>query len=339
MNAASSSSGLAGAVDSIAETGRQSVERAGALASDGYQAAAQGLNDAGQSAASVFATDYVPDPANSGSGSSSSLFGLFGSLNTVFARIAFVFLLLVGFYFLGSLGVAFLGWYTRPDRSPMLIPGMLNGVSAVDITQDPAKTSAILVSRSNNESTGAEFSWSVWLNLNPQLPTDANKNPFSCIFTKGSGAFDPDTGVNSSNGPGLYVRTDPTGACELGVAMDTTTRNVPDWIRVPNMPLEKWVHVLIRLENMQLQVYVNSSVVASHTLSAVPRQNFYDLHVCPNKGFAGSLSNLRYYDHAISVIRMRALLASGPNTAPSTVAVDASKASGTYTYLSDAWYA
>lgn len=337
--------GARSAASVLADSASEGAASISAAAND----AVGSVSDAAAAAASSTSSALSSSPSSSSSsfwGTSSSWWpasaeegGLFGSLNTVFARMAFVFLLLVGFYLLGNLGVAVLGWYTRPDKNPVLVSGMLNGASAVDITQNPAETSAILVSRSNNATTGAEFSWSLWLFLNPPLPKSATEEAaFSTIFTKGSGTFDPKTGVNSSNGPGMYVRSDASGACELGVAMDTTSRSVPDWIRVPNMPLQKWVHVLVRLENMQLQVYVNAAVAASHTLSAVPRQNYYDVHVCPNGGFSGSLSTLRYFDHAVSALRMRTLLAAGPSTAPTTATTDASKAGGNYTYLSDFWY-
>jgi hypothetical protein len=313
---------------------------ASAMASEGLQSAARGLGDAARSA--VDASSSLADSASASASSAFAVGSMFGSLNTVFARLAFLFLLLIAFYLLGSAGVALLGWWTRPDRNPVLISGRLSGRSEVTISQDPKKTSAVLVSRSNDGSSGAEFSWAVWLFLDPPaVDAGGGRDPaaYGTVFVKGSGAPDAKTQVNSSNGPGMYVRTDAaTGATELGVAMDTMANAVPDWIRVPNMPLRKWVHVVVRLKNMRLQVYVNAAVAASHTLSAFARQNYYAVHVCPNLGFPGELADLRYFDHAVSALRLRALLSTGPNTAASTAATDASKAGGSYTYLSDHWY-
>lgn len=329
----------------MSKPGAAAAAEAGvAAASEGLQSAARGLGDAARSA--VDASSSLADSASAAATSATTTGSMFGSLNTVFARLAFLFLLLIGFYLLGSGGVALLGWWTRPDRNPVLVSGRLSGRSDVTISQDPKKTSAVLVSRSNDASTGAEFSWAVWLFLDPPA-ADGTKSAgggrdpsaFWTVFVKGSGEPDAKTSVNSSNGPGMYVRTDAaTGATELGVAMDTMARAVPDWIRVPNMPLRKWVHVVVRLKNMRLQVYVNAAVAASHTLSAFARQNYYAVHVCPNGGFPGELADLRYFDHAVSALRMRALLATGPNTDASTAATDASKAGGSYTYLSDHWY-
>ena len=276
-------------------------------------------------ASALFASVDAASPAN-----------LFGSMNSLFARFAFVLLLVVVFFVLGNLAVAFLGWYTTPTASPYIVRGLLSGSSALVVTQDPAKTSSILVSRSTDQASGAEFSWSVWLNLNP--PADAD-TPYHAIFIKGQGNFDGATGVSNSNGPGMYTRYTTDGACELMVAMDTASNAAPDHIVLPNMPREKWVHVLVRLQNTQVQVYVNASIAANHTLAAAPRQNWYDIHVCPNKGFTGHLSDLRYFDRALSIFQIRNLLWSGPSTAPSTAATSATLAGGNHSYLSNLWYA
>lgn len=332
----SSASPLAAALnaagESVADLGQRAATGAASAAAAAEAAAESAVSGTAGSSSSFFSSWF----GGSGGGDGSSVFG---SLNTVFARVAFVFLLVICMYLLGSFGVALIGLQTRPSRNPILIKGLLPGGSSVDISQDPKKTSAILVQRSNNADGGAEFSWAVWLFIDPnQDKSSAGK--YSPIFIKGSGDWTGSSGTNSSNGPGMYVRTDGAkGTTELMVAMDTTARAVADEVKVQNLPIQKWVHVVLQLKNTQLQVYVNATLAATHTLVAAPRQNYYTIHVCPNGGFGGALSDLRYFDHAIDVLQMRSLLASGPNTAPSTATADASKAGGTYTYLSELWYA
>lgn len=333
-SSSSSASPLAAALGAAGESVAEIGQRATANVTAAAEAATGSSSSSSSGSGGFFSSWFGPSSSSSEDGS------VFGSLNTVFARVAFVFLLVICFYLLGSFGVAVIGLQTRPTRSPILIKGLLPGGSAVNISQDPKKTSAILVQRSNNESGGAEFTWAVWLFVDPNQSKSNAANTYSAIFVKGSGDWNATTGTNSSNGPGMYVRTSATtGATELLVAMDTTARAVADEVKVANLPIQKWVHVVVLLQNTQLQVYINAALAATHTLAAAPRQNFYNLMVCPNGGFGGSLSDLRYFDHAIDVLQMRSLLSSGPNTAPSTAVADASKAGGTYTYLSDLWYA
>jgi hypothetical protein len=70
-------------------------------------------------------------------------------------------------------------------------------------------------------------------------------------------------------------------------------------------------------------------------MSYAPKQNYYDITVCG--GFNGSLSNLRYYDHALNVFDINNIIMFGPNTIPSKLASN-SGGSGNYAYLSSQWY-
>jgi hypothetical protein len=67
----------------------------------------------------------------------------------------------------------------------------------------------------------------------------------------------------------------------------------------------------------------------------VPKQNYDDVHVGKNGGFNGSLSNLRYYDYALSAFDINALVNYGPNLTPSSL--DA-KPNNVYDYLGLGWY-
>ena len=73
-------------------------------------------------------------------------------------------------------------------------------------------------------------------------------------------------------------------------------------------------------------------------MNFVPKQNYYNVNVCPNGGFGGSLSNLRYYDHALDVMALNNIIIAGPSTASSNLSSDAKAVSGNYSYLSGLWY-
>ena len=40
---------------------------------------------------------------------------------------------------------------------------MINGNENITISQDPQKSNSVTILRSNNEDSGMEFTWSVWL--------------------------------------------------------------------------------------------------------------------------------------------------------------------------------
>ena len=83
-------------------------------------------------------------------------------------------------------------------------------------------------------------------------------------------------------------------------------------IVVQDIPLNKWVSVIIRCDNKSLDVYINGTVVKRRVLSGVPRQNHDDVDIGAN-GFDGYVSNLWYFDHALGQTKYRIIVEEGPN--------------------------
>ena len=271
--------------------------------------------------------------------------GNFLDLNGIFAKIAFLIFVLFGFMFLTRIGISLIGYFTLPSQNPYVIKGMLSGSSAVDISQDPSDPKSVPITRSNDANKGAEFTWSVWLFANQPAPSSPGIVAYKPIFVKGEGEFDPATGINVCNGPGMYLTTDSTtGVSTVRICMDTINKHdpnataSPDVIDIPNIPQQKWVHIAIRLQNTLLDTYVNGVIATRTTLSAAPKQNYYDVHVCPNGGFSGSISDLRYFNHAQSVFGINSIVMYGPNTKTSATTTDAKAVGGNYSYLSNKWY-
>jgi hypothetical protein len=256
----------------------------------------------------------------------------FLDMNGMFAKIAFLILILFVFLALLRLGISLVGYFTLPSQSPYVVKGILNGNSNIDVSQNPEVPGSILISRSNDANKGAEFTWSVWLFINqPDVP-DSKMCP---IFVKGEGEYQTD-GINTCNGPGMYVTTNG-GIGKVRIVMDTVI-NKADFVDIPNIPQQKWVHIAVRLQNTLLDTYVNGVISARTTLSSAPKQNYYDIHICPNGGFSGSLSDLRYFDHALSVFGINNIVMFGPTTTTSALTTDAKAVGGNYSYLSSLWY-
>ena len=257
----------------------------------------------------------------------------FSYSNTIIAKVAFLILVVIVFMFLMNLGISLIGYFTSPNSNPYLIKGQIDGTSAVTIQQDPKNSASSLILRSNNQSKGLEFTWSVWLFIN-DLATDATK--YQHIFNKGD--LPPNTGSNVSlvnNAPGLYLGPATNNLHIIMNGSDADTQN--NVIDISNIPLKKWVHVAIRMQNTIMDVYVNGTISSRLVMTTVPKQNYNDVYVCQNGGFSGKLSNLRYYSSALNVFDINSIVAYGPNTATSNLTSDQS-ALGNYSYLSNLWY-
>lgn len=254
----------------------------------------------------------------------------FLTANTIIAKFAFILLVLVVFLILFNLGVSIVGYFSEPSPDPYIINGMIDGNMSKVIPQDPKQTNAIPIYRSNDQSKGMEFTWSSWLYLS-DLGKDAGK--YQHVFSKGDGNIDSNTNLSTvNNGPGLYISPMDN---KLHIIMNTVSSTDPNTtIDIDNIPIQKWFHVALRLQNTVLDVYVNGVVVNRLLLNNTPKQNYGNVYVCQNGGFSGKLSNLRYYSRALNVFEINNIVSSGPNM---KVASD-TKPIGGFDYLSTQWY-
>jgi hypothetical protein len=279
--------------------------------------------------------------------------------NSIIAKIGFILLVLIVFFFALRVCMMIMSFFLSPSSSPYLVNGMVPGNTKAIISQNPQTTDAVNILRSNNEDTGVEFSWSVWLLVQPSTSVTDESKTFQNIFTKGDGFFGDSTtnqkGLSMvDNGPGLYLLNDVSGNTKLGtmklVAIMDVHNPSPTQYSVENMytinspfvcasniPIGKWFHVVLRLENTLLDLYVNGVLSARTILQDVPKQNYGDVTVCGNGGFSGQLSNLRYYNYALNVFQIGSISWWGPNTNASSIG-NALQANNGYTYLSSAWY-
>jgi len=82
---------------------------------------------------------------------------------------------------------------------------------------------------------------------------------------------------------------------------------------VPNMPLQRWIHVGVSLSNRTLDVYINGKLGRSGILQGMPKPNKGDLYVTKYGGFDGYLSCLKVYDKAIGADKMFEIYQNGPD--------------------------
>jgi len=272
--------------------------------------------------------------------------------NSIIAKFVFVILTLIVFMFLLNLGISLIGYFTQSSSSPYIVPGMLPGNSNLVIPQDPALSNGVNILRSNNQSTGLEYTWSTWLNItgfqNPSSMAGSPSTIYNNIFNKG-GAFYNGSGLAKyGNSPGVYISKDSSNNMNLHIYTDTATYDSPDSSSNPlgtativtGIPVNKWFHVAIRMQNKVMDVYVNGVVSARTILPSVPIQNYYNINVGTNGGFTGNISNLQYYNYALTSFSINNIVMGGPNltTSPLSPSGGTSNQGQSAYYLSNLWY-
>ena len=227
--------------------------------------------------------------------------------SSVVAKFIFLILALLIFFILLRIIVSIIAWALKPSTSPHIINGMINANQMLIIQQDPTLNGSINIPRSTNAEDGIEFTWSVWIYINT---LQTNNDKYRHIFHKGNANFDNEGMNQPNNAPGLYIKPNTN---TLVVVMNTY-EHIDQEVEVPDIPLNKWVNVIIRCQDTTLDIYINGTIARSITLQGVPKQNYGDVYIAMNGGFDGYISNLWYYNYGLGTTAIQSLANNGPNT-------------------------
>lgn len=249
--------------------------------------------------------------------------------NSLIAKLAFIILVFFVYIVILRVGIYILGlFYNSSSGSPKLIDGMVDAKQLLVFPQDPSVDNAKTIIRSVNAVDGIEFTWSVWIYIDDLT---YNSSKYKCVFYKGNDGVQ-ESGLNfPNNAPGLYIAPNTNDL----VIMMNTFDVINEEVIISDIPLNKWLNVIIRCENKNLDIYINGLIAKSHILHGVPKQNFGDVYVAMNGGFSGFISNLWYYNYALGVSSIQRLMQKGPNT---TMVGSSGKMIKSNNFLSLRWY-
>jgi len=171
-----------------------------------------------------------------------------------------------------------------------------------------------------NRPAGIEFSYTGWFRIDDFSDRIGVQK---VIFVKGSADLNTACPalVIDANTNTLLVKVDTYGAQET--------------IPIVSVPSKKWLHVAVVVGQDFVDVYINGILRERVVLQYVPKQNYSNIMVCQNGGFNGNLSNLRYYNKALSIIQLTNIVYWGPNLSASS---STNTTKGGFDYLSSTWY-
>jgi hypothetical protein len=184
---------------------------------------------------------------------------------------------------------------------------MVDASQMIVFQQDPSNNGSKTIYRSVNATDGIEFTWSVWIFID-NLQT--NSGIYKHVFSKGNSTLQDNGLIYPNNAPGLYIAPNTNSL----VVMMNTFNVINEEVIIPDIPLNKWVNVIIRCQNTTLDVYINGTIARSINLVGVPKQNYGDVYVGMNGGFAGNISNLWYYNYSLGTAAIQRIAENGPNT-------------------------
>ena len=234
----------------------------------------------------------------------------FFNANTMVSNVVFLLLVLIVFMTLLRLGFSIISWFMIPSGNIHIIDGMINAKFSQHFSVNPNSKNSRPIIRSVNKDHGIEFTWSTWIFIED---LEYKKNQYRHIFHKGNDKINHSQspiGLNHpNNGPGLYITPNTN---DLLVIMNTF-ENIDERITIKDIPLNKWINIAIRCENTTIDIYINGTIVKSHKCKSVPFQNYGDVYTTLNGGFSGYVSNLWYWNRALSSQNIKSIVKNGPD--------------------------
>lgn len=243
--------------------------------------------------------------------------------NDMVGNVIFILgLLVIGIIIFNIIMKTFL-YILLPTNSPHLIDGMVDTKdSETKIIQDPKKNASKTILISNNEDRGLEFTWSFWVYIDD---LDYRRGELKNVFVKGDNIYKNSRDANkynsnddyldeelnnNINSPGVYL----TPYDNKLLFVFNTFESLVEKFEIGNIPMNKWVNMIIRCENKTIDVFLNSTFTKRHILNSLPRQNYNNVYIGKNGGFAGFVSNLWYFNHALGTQEISNIYKGGANT-------------------------
>ncbi len=166
-----------------------------------------------------------------------------------------------------------------------------------------------------------------WPNNSPGLYLDSTNNQLKFVMstfaqdTLSGGAIPAEDGDGDgwqvTNAQGEYV-------------------TIMEQIDISNIPVDKWICLVIRAKNTVMDVYVNGTITNRYYPQGVMKQNYYNVHIGQNGGFNGYISRLKYDNSALSAVEIQNIYKKGPKTKLVTDNVEPKYTK--ITNLSHKWY-
>ena len=85
----------------------------------------------------------------------------------------------------------------------------------------------------------------------------------------------------------------------LYVSVPIFNQSNQEIITYKNIKLQKWINIIIILDNRNLDLWINGQLINSKYLNNVPNLKHNNLLICPKGGFSGKISNIVYYSYPL----------------------------------------
>lgn len=79
-----------------------------------------------------------------------------------------------------------------------------------------------------------------------------------------------------------------------------------------NIPIQKWMHIGVILDNSYVDLWINGKLYHSKHLDYIPDLSNSQMTYTPTGGFSGYLSRVYHFDHRLTELHIKRLFLQGP---------------------------
>ena len=228
--------------------------------------------------------------------------------DSIFVKLAFLLLAIIMFYIILLLGLRIIQSINSKDATVKVVDGLVNLRStSYEVLQDPNNKASRTIYRSEDDDLGIEFTWSVWLFIKKNNTKSAKPTP---IFYKGKKLS------TLYHTPGLYLDNN-TNALIVKLNtynLESNSVGFDEVIKIDESVLNKWVNVIIRVNQKEVDVYINGILTKNLKLKNIPYQNYENIQIGDSENsLDGYLSNLTYYNTSLGTKSILDVYTEGPS--------------------------
>ena len=180
------------------------------------------------------------------------------------------------------------------------------GNKTIHISQNPyGENKSKFISKSNNEKFGIEFTYSMWIYLDGY---DLSSSSPKILFYKGSNIYQQNKELPIIYCPLIFL----DGKTNVLHVQMNSYSNPIQGVSIPDIPINKWLNIVVAVNQINMDIYINGNLSKSLKLDSIPRQNNGDVYINPGNGFDGYISKVNYYNKYISFNEINEIVNDGP---------------------------
>ena len=230
-----------------------------------------------------------------------------------FQRIGIFFIISIGLFVLVWILIFVIGGIIKRNSGGysgssqvVLVDKPQNGNKTIHIEQNPyGENKNKFLKKSDDAKYGIEFTYSMWVYLDGY---DLSSSKPKLLFYKGSNIYQQNKELPIIYCPLIYL----DGKTNVLHVQMNTYSNPREGVSIPDIPINKWLNIVVAVNQINMDVYINGNLSKSLKLNSLPKQNNGDVFINSGKGFDGYISRVLYFNKYISFTEINDIVNKGP---------------------------